>query len=210
MPAFGAAIALGAQEIEFDLWYTRDGHIVSAHDKKLSRVSDGDGLIYEHTLDELYALDFGTKFNERFAGLKIVTFEEILKKFACHAVMNIHIKTPDNDSDYDIRHLEKIIELIDKYDCRRHVYFMCGNDKVLKMARELAPDICRCQGAGDRPWDIVERAVENGCQKVQFSSRILIRKWWTGRTHTVCAATYFLQTTQTRRENISKWAWTRF
>ena len=36
------------------------------------------------------------------------------------------------------------------------------------MARELAPDICRCQGAGDRPWDIVERAVENGCQKVQF------------------------------------------
>lgn len=141
---------------------------MSAHDKKLSRVSDGDGLIYEHTLDELYALDFGTKFNERFAGLKIVTFEEILKKFACHAVMNIHIKTPDNDSDYDIRHLEKIIELIDKYDCRRHVYFMCGNDKVLKMARELAPDICRCQGAGDRPWDIVERAVENGCQKVQF------------------------------------------
>lgn len=168
MPAFGAAIALGAQEIEFDLWYTSDGHIVSAHDKKLSHVSDGDGLIYEHTLDELMALDSGVKFDRRFAGLKIVTLEEILKKFACHAVMNIHIKTPDNSCGYDSTVMEKIIALIDKYDCRRHVYFMCGNDNVLKLLGKMAPDICRCQGAGDRPWEIVERALENGCQKVQF------------------------------------------
>lgn len=64
--------------------------------------------------------------------------------------------------------MEKIIALIDKYDCRRHVYFMCGNDNVLKLIGKLAPDICKCQGAGDRPWEIVERAIENGCQKVQF------------------------------------------
>ena len=53
MPAFGAAIALGAEEIEFDLWETADGEIVSCHDAKLDRVSDGTGLIYEKTYDEL-------------------------------------------------------------------------------------------------------------------------------------------------------------
>ena len=33
MPAFGAAVAMGAEEIEFDLWYTKDGEIVSIFDE---------------------------------------------------------------------------------------------------------------------------------------------------------------------------------
>ena len=38
----------------------------------------------------------------------------------------------------------------------------------LKLAKELAPDICRCCGAGETPWDIVERAIKYDCRKVQF------------------------------------------
>ena len=53
MPAFGAAVSMGAEEIEFDLWYTKDGEIVSLHDPTLDRVSDGSGLVYEHTYEEL-------------------------------------------------------------------------------------------------------------------------------------------------------------
>ena len=93
MPAFGAAVAMGAEEIEFDLWYTKDGELVSIHDATLDRVSDGTGKVYEHTYDELKTLDFGTKHGERFAGLRILKFEEILKKLACHVIMNVHIKT---------------------------------------------------------------------------------------------------------------------
>ena len=52
MPAFGAAIALGAEEIEFDLWYTADDEIVSIHDPTLERVSNGTGKVNEHTLAE--------------------------------------------------------------------------------------------------------------------------------------------------------------
>ena len=37
MPAFGAAVALGAEEIEFDLWSTKDGVLVSCHDETLER-----------------------------------------------------------------------------------------------------------------------------------------------------------------------------
>ena len=47
---------VGAEEIEFDLWLTADGEIVSCHDDRLDRVSDGSGLIYEHTLAELQTL----------------------------------------------------------------------------------------------------------------------------------------------------------
>ena len=168
MPAFGAAVAMGAEEIEFDLWVTKDGKVVSCHDATLERVSDGSGKIYEKTYDELLKLDFGIKFGEKFKGLRILTFEEILKKFACHVIMNIHIKTVDSICDYDPENLRKIISLVDKYDCRNYIYFMCGNDNVLRMLSEMAPDICRCCGAGRKPFEIVDRAIKYGCKKVQL------------------------------------------
>ncbi|MBR5314447.1 MAG: hypothetical protein IKU45_03420, partial [Clostridia bacterium] len=49
MPAFGAAVALGAPEIEFDLWSTTDGVLVTAHDSNLERVSNGTGEVSEHS-----------------------------------------------------------------------------------------------------------------------------------------------------------------
>ncbi|MBQ2614597.1 MAG: hypothetical protein IJB80_04635 [Clostridia bacterium] len=168
MPAFGSAIAMGAEEIEFDLWYTKDGEIVSIHDDSLERVSDGIGKVYDHTYEELLEYDFGMKYSEKFKGIKILKFEEILKKFACHVIMNIHVKTVDNDCEYDRGLLEKIIALIDKYDCRKYVYFMSGNDHFLKLAKEIAPDICRCCGGGKAPWEIVDRAIKYDCKKVQL------------------------------------------
>ncbi len=168
MPAFGAAVAMGAEEIEFDVWVTKDGEIVSCHDEKLDRVSTGVGNIYDYTYEELLKFDFGVKYSERFRGLKILKFEEILKKFACHTIMNIHIKTVNNQCEYDPEVLEKIVALIDKYDCRKYVYFMSGNDNFLRLAKEMAPDICRCVGAGDAPWEMVERAIKYDCKKIQL------------------------------------------
>lgn len=164
LPAFGAAVAMGAEEIEFDLWFTKDGEVVSMHDPSLERVSNGEGKIWEHTLAELRELDFGIKRGEHFAGMKIPTFEDILKKFACHCVMNIHLKTEGDKPEY----LDKVIRLIKKYDCEKYVYLMSGQDHVLERLQREYPEITRCCGAGDGKWEIVERAVKYGCKKLQF------------------------------------------
>lgn len=170
MPSLGAAVALGADEIEFDLWVTKDGEIVSCHDATLDRVSNGTGKIYEKTLAELMELDFGVKFGERFEGLKIATFEDILKKFAGRVVMNIHLKTISDTCEYSEKDLLKIVSLIEKYDCKRHVYFMSGNDNLLALAQRIAPDITRCCGAGYSfdPFVMIERALRYGCKKIQL------------------------------------------
>ena len=168
MAAFSAAVKLNADEIEFDLRVTKDGEIVSCHDSSLERVSDGKGELSDYSSNELLSLDFGIKYGEQFKGLKIVRFEDILKEFAKKTIMNIHIKTPDNKCTYPEDIMQKIIDLIDKYDCRKHVYFMCGNDFVLDLARRLAPDICRCVGAGDEPYNMVARAIKYDCKKVQL------------------------------------------
>ncbi len=168
LPAFGAAVAMGAEEIEFDLWATTDGVIVSAHDRNLERVSNGTGYIDEHTFAELRCLDFGGK-GTAFAGMRIPTFEEILQKLACHTVMNIHIKAPDDVAPLPESTLREIIRLIDKYDCRRHCYFMSGNRAILLQLRELAPDITRCAGATDDPYeDLVQKALDTDSKKIQL------------------------------------------
>jgi len=164
LAAFGAAVAMGAEEIEFDLWFTKDGEIVSIHDPTLERVSDGNGNVWDYTLRELRQLDFGSKRGDAFRGMKIPTFEDILKKFACHTVMNIHLKTEGEKPEY----LDKVVRLIKKYDCEKYVYFMSGQDKLLSRLQREYPEIARCCGGGDGLWEIVERAIKFGCKKLQL------------------------------------------
>ena len=168
MPAFGAAVALGAEEIEFDLWSTSDGVLVSCHDSTLDRVSNGTGKIYEHSYEELLKLDFGAKCGEKFRGLKISTFEEILQKFAGRVIMNIHVKIWDKNFEHPM--IEEIIGLVRKYDCEKHVYFMTTSDQIIRRVMSYAPDIKCCVGwdGNKDPMSIVDRAIELGAYKVQL------------------------------------------
>ncbi|MBE6583546.1 MAG: hypothetical protein E7649_01000 [Ruminococcaceae bacterium] len=168
MVALGSAVALGAEEIEFDIWSTSDGVLVSCHDDTLDRVSDGEGKIYEKTYAELMQLDFGVKHGEKFKGLRIATFEEILKKFSGRVVMNIHVKIWDYKFDDD--KLCEIVALIRKYDCARHVYFMTTNDEMTAKARKYAPEIACCVGfdGNPDPLSMPRRAIALGAQKIQL------------------------------------------
>ena len=168
MPAFGAAVAMGAEEIEFDIWSTKDGVLVSCHDDTLDRVSDGHGKIYEHTYEELLTLDFGFKHGEKFKGIKISTFEEILQKFAGRVIMNIHVKIWD--ANFENPMIEEIVALIRRYDAEKHIYFMTTNDEIIKKVMAYAPDLKCCVGwdGNQDPMSIVDRAIRLGAYKVQL------------------------------------------
>ena len=169
MPAFGAAVALGAEEIEFDLWSTSDGVLVSCHNSTLSKLSDGQGKVYEHTYEELLRLDFGVKHGERFKGLRIPTFEDILQKFAGRVVMNIHVKIWDLNFDKPM--IEEIVGLVRKYDCEKHIYFMTSSDEIIKRVKAYAPDMAICVGYDGNKTDLmatVDRAIALGAEKVQL------------------------------------------
>jgi len=169
MPAFGAAVAMGAEEIEFDIWPTADGEIVSCHDRTLERVSDGSGLLTDHTLAELEKLDFGVKFGEKFKGLRIVKFEDILKKFAGQVIMNVHVKPLSYTEEYPEEMMHKIVAMVKKYGCEKYVYFMLETDIQIAQFKKYAPQIPVCVGHLEaRPWAIVDRAIEYGCEKVQL------------------------------------------
>ena len=118
---------------------------------------------------ELKKLDFGIKYSEKFKGISVVEFEDILKKFAGQVIMNIHIKPLTFKEPYPKDIMEKIVALVRKYDCEKYVYFMLEPDLHIKQFKEYAPEIPVCVGHNfDRNWAIVDRAIELGAEKVQF------------------------------------------
>ena len=165
MAAFGAAVALGAPEIELDVRFSKDGVPMAIHDDFLERVSNGTGVIQDHTLEELKKLDFGVHFNEKFAGTTISTFEEVLAKFARQVIINLHIKSVGET--YPEEYFKKIIALLEKYDMMEHVYFM-ATPEIYDVAMKYAPQIPRCMSADAGAWEIVDNAIKCNCQKVQF------------------------------------------
>ncbi len=171
MPAFGMAVAYGMQEIEFDVRFTADGVPVACHDRQLGHYSDVNGNVEDLTWAEVAKADCGSKFNPVFAGTRLPLFEDILMRFSRQVIFNMHIKAFEGDTPTDEKEFRKqfalLVKLLRKYDCHEHVYIMASS-QVQKVALDMAPEIPRCMSAGEGLWDIVERAVECKCQKVQL------------------------------------------
>ena len=133
-------------------------------------------FLTDYTYEELLQFDFGAKCGEKFRGLKIPTFEEILQKFAGRVIMNIHVKIWDLGAE-DTK-LSEILSLVQKYDADGHVYFMTRNDEVVRHIRKNAPTLKICLGwdKDPNPNKIVERAIALGAYKVQFYNTEVTRE----------------------------------
>ncbi len=77
-PAIEHAIRDLLEWIQLDVRRTGDGEHVILRDSELNRVSEGAGLVQSQTLQQLRALDAGSKFAERFAKTRILTLAEAL------------------------------------------------------------------------------------------------------------------------------------
>jgi glycerophosphoryl diester phosphodiesterase len=105
LPSFAMAVEQGADALELDVHWTRDGFIVVSHDETIDRCSDGHGPIREMTLAELRRFDFGYRFTAdggrtypfRGRGVTIPTLREVLTTFPRMRV-NIDIKPADPPS----------------------------------------------------------------------------------------------------------------
>lgn len=88
-PAIEKAIEFGIEWVELDIRLTKDGHHVILHDGRLDRVTDGKGLVEEHTLAEILALDAGSWFSPEYAGERILTLKETLE--FCSGKINLYL-----------------------------------------------------------------------------------------------------------------------
>lgn len=161
LPAFAAAYAMGADEIELDIRLTRDEKLIVSHDNTLERISNGTGKLCEHTLDELLQLNIGVKHDWT---VPFCTAEDVFRLLGGKIVFNMHLKEHGEEG-YLICELVKLAE---KYDASKSVYF-AGSPGELEWMQRVAPQIERTaiQLRKDTVG-IYDMAKEYDCSRVQF------------------------------------------
>ncbi len=97
LPAFEAALALGAPVVELDVRLTADGHAVVMHDADVSRTTDGEGFVHELTLEQVRRLEAGTF--EHPAPVPLLS--EVLDLVSGRGGVAIEIKNLPGDPGYE-------------------------------------------------------------------------------------------------------------
>ncbi|MCL2008060.1 MAG: hypothetical protein FWG77_08250 [Treponema sp.] len=164
--AFGAAVALGADELEMDIRFTKDRRQIICHDDSVDRLTAGTGRISDLNWEEIKHLSIGGKSAPEFTSLGFVLFEQVLQKFARRAVINLHIKSGEAE-EYNNDDFHRIVQTIYEYDCQEHVY-IAGREDVLRTAIKLAPELPRCVLDEKKDFKLVELAKRYKCSKLQF------------------------------------------
>lgn len=166
IPAFIAAALAGAQQIEFDVQLTKDGKLVIMHDLTVDRTTDGKGAVKDLTFDEIRSLDAGSKFDPKFAGVKVPTFEETLDVLPPNIILNIHVKPGDGIA----AAATKVVLAKNRI---RQSLLSCEFDKDVEEARAVCPEVAinYLTGAkGDALKKIIQHTIDLKCQYIQLQS----------------------------------------
>jgi glycerophosphoryl diester phosphodiesterase len=166
LPAFGAAVALGADEIEFDIWPSADGELVIIHDPSLHRTTDKTGVVKELNWIDIASADAGVKFGEQWRAVRVPRLEDVWGAFAGQMEFNIHIKDPGEDG-FVVREVKQLAE---KYGIVDQIY-VAGIHDVMECMLQYAPEIERCCLNGQNGWNLVDKGIEYKCGRVQFANR---------------------------------------
>ena len=139
-----AAFGRGADVVEFDAQLTRDGQWAVFHDRRLDCRTNGTGLVAEHTLEELQALDVaygytadgGMTYPFRGTGVgQMPSMDEVFRWFRGNSFL-IDIKANDPEDGARLaRHLAELpLE-------RRNALTVFGREEVLVAFRASLPEI---------------------------------------------------------------------
>ncbi|MDP6052962.1 MAG: glycerophosphodiester phosphodiesterase [Candidatus Latescibacteria bacterium] len=161
--AFEQSINIGVDVLEFDVHSTSDGIMVVMHDATVDRTTDGTGRIEDLSWAQLQRLNAGyqwsneetTSYPYRDKGLKIPSFEEVLKAFP-ETKMNIELKSSKAG---DIEQLLTLIDALHPLDLTIYASF---RSEAHAYIRENNPEIATAATVGDTFFFWVLNAVYLG------------------------------------------------
>lgn len=170
MAAFAAAIEVDADGIELDVQLTRDRRIVVCHDETVDRVSDGHGLVVEHTFEELMRLNFAANFPDQ-EPARIPLLDDVLALLA-PTDLSLNIELKNGVIRYDQLE-ESVVDAVHSHQMADRVVLSSFNHRSLVHLSQIAPGIRRgvlySNDLAD-PWDYATRI---GVQAVHPSGLLL-------------------------------------
>jgi glycerophosphoryl diester phosphodiesterase len=141
IPAFGSAIAAGADVVEFDVRMTADDVAVVMHDPDVSRTTDGAGLVRDLRLAEIKRLRIRTADG---GETEVPTLEEALTCLSGRAAADVEIKNIPGEPDFDgSRELavEATLRALETVGFVGFALISSFNPMSIAHARGLSPDV---------------------------------------------------------------------
>ncbi|MDQ8735692.1 glycerophosphodiester phosphodiesterase family protein [Paenibacillus sp. LHD-38] len=129
MAAFELAERLGADFIEFDVQMSKDGELVVIHDVTVDRTTAFIGNVNHYTLSELQGMDAGSYSHANYADETILSFQEVMSRFAGKIGMLIEIKNPTLYPGIE----EKAADVVRRYGPRLKVAGLRDTDRLQRM-----------------------------------------------------------------------------
>ena len=133
LPSFEAALALGVDAIEFDVWLTADKVPVLMHDGNPLRTCGVNQHLRNMTLAEVKQLEpaYNEKFGDRFVGqgITVPTLEELLQLCAQKRpdiILGVEIK------EYTEENVDLTVALLKQYGFFDRCYFYAFNGRIIK------------------------------------------------------------------------------
>ena len=132
--AFMLSKKMGFSFIETDIHFTSDDVPVCIHDGNVDRFSNGTGAVKDMTFDTIRTLDFGSWKSDEYTGEKIPSLEEVLKlckELNLKPYLEMKAAKP-----YTTLHLQKLVELVDKYEMNNDVTWISFDfDFLMEMSK---------------------------------------------------------------------------
>ena len=136
MAAFRAAIELGADGFEFDIYPTKDGNFICLHDSTVKRTGGVDERPINMTVAELKALDVGAWKGPQFRGERMPTLAEVLT--LAHDDFELYVEIKG----IPVPMLHKVAEIVkaESKATPERVLFHCFGTNAVAELRRLLPE----------------------------------------------------------------------
>lgn len=138
LPAFEAAVRLGADGVELDVQYSSDAKLVVFHNPRLDETTNGQGRVTSHTWEELRGLDAGSHFAPEFAGTRIALLDDVLALLKGKLLINIEIKALDSAT---INLGADVVQAVRSHGMADQVVLSSFNPIALRRAKAAGPEI---------------------------------------------------------------------
>jgi glycerophosphoryl diester phosphodiesterase len=136
LAAFRLAEKMGVQEIELDVWLSRDRHVVICHDRKLDRYGHPGLQVTDLELEDLISLDMGSWFSPYFfSSERMLTLDGLFGLFGDRFFYHIEIK----ESQAGLA--QKLLEMIAAHRLAQNVIVTSFHLDVLNDIRKHAASI---------------------------------------------------------------------
>ena len=136
MPAFEAALRMGADMIETDVHMTRDGELIIMHDRNPLRTTGHDGWTNEMTLEEIKQLNpcHADKFADLFDGqVEVPTLYELLK---LREQLRPDLKLGVEIKEYTEETVDITVKALKEYGVFEACWFYAFNGRILRYIKE--------------------------------------------------------------------------